>query len=216
VRHQNPDKSNNFFKQNVFNEKLNITKNPFTWHLGDPCKAIIRYIPHYAWMMASILDLKRSQARCNVALSMPTNAASIAASLMTSHWDAETCLWPFQLRSLYSSLKDLNGLLGGQNGSRDEQFGLSWQSQRASVVSLMCTICIEGPPWQFDARMLDVSLIPTIDANFRNDYPGSSEISAWALSTGILAVRFFEWFFLASILEPSLGCSKVVYFATTS
>jgi len=46
VRHQNPDKSNNFFKQNVFNEKLNITKNPFTWHLGDPCKAIIRYIPH--------------------------------------------------------------------------------------------------------------------------------------------------------------------------
>ena len=32
-------KSNNFFKQNVFNEKLNITKNPFTWHLGDPCRA---------------------------------------------------------------------------------------------------------------------------------------------------------------------------------
>jgi len=24
----------NFIKQNVFNEKLNITKNPFTWHLG--------------------------------------------------------------------------------------------------------------------------------------------------------------------------------------
>ena len=37
MRHS--DKSNNFFKQNVFNEKLNITKNPFTWHLRDPCKA---------------------------------------------------------------------------------------------------------------------------------------------------------------------------------
>ena len=39
MRHQNPDKSNNFFKQNVFNEKLNITKNPFTLDLGDLCKA---------------------------------------------------------------------------------------------------------------------------------------------------------------------------------
>jgi len=39
VCHQNPDKSNNFFKQNVFNEKLNITKNAFTWYLGDPCRA---------------------------------------------------------------------------------------------------------------------------------------------------------------------------------
>ena len=39
MRHQNPNKSNNFFKQNVFNEKLNITKSPFTWHLEDPCRA---------------------------------------------------------------------------------------------------------------------------------------------------------------------------------
>jgi len=39
MHHQNLDKSNNFFKQNVFNEKLNITKNPFTWHLGDPSRA---------------------------------------------------------------------------------------------------------------------------------------------------------------------------------
>jgi len=31
---KNPDKSNNFFKQNVFNEKLNIT-----WHLEDLCRA---------------------------------------------------------------------------------------------------------------------------------------------------------------------------------
>jgi len=38
MRQQNPDKSNNFFKQNIFNEKLNIRKNPFTWFLGDPCK----------------------------------------------------------------------------------------------------------------------------------------------------------------------------------
>ena len=39
MHHQNPDKSNNVFKQNVFNEKLNITKNPFTWHLGNPYRA---------------------------------------------------------------------------------------------------------------------------------------------------------------------------------
>jgi len=39
VRYQNPNKSNNFFKQNVFNEKLNIIKNPFTWHLEDPYRA---------------------------------------------------------------------------------------------------------------------------------------------------------------------------------
>jgi len=34
VRHQNLDKSNNIFKQNVFNEKLNITKNFFFMALG--------------------------------------------------------------------------------------------------------------------------------------------------------------------------------------
>jgi len=50
MRYQNPDKSNNFFKQNVIYEKLNIisiqkikyykyTKYPFIWHLGDPCRA---------------------------------------------------------------------------------------------------------------------------------------------------------------------------------
>jgi len=47
MRHQNPDKSNNFFKQNIFNENLNVinvqkieyykyTKNPFILHLRDP------------------------------------------------------------------------------------------------------------------------------------------------------------------------------------
>ena len=56
MRHQNPDKSNNFFKQNVFNEKLNIIniqkikcykyiKYPFIWHLGDPCRAHLFDIP---------------------------------------------------------------------------------------------------------------------------------------------------------------------------
>jgi len=46
VRHQNPNKSNNFFKQNVFNEKLNITKNSFTWHLGNLCRAQLLYVPY--------------------------------------------------------------------------------------------------------------------------------------------------------------------------
>ena len=27
---------------------------------------------------------------------------------MTSHWNAEICLWPFQLRSIANSLRDLN------------------------------------------------------------------------------------------------------------
>ena len=39
TRSQNPDKLNNFFKQNIFNEKLNITKNLFTWHLEDTYRA---------------------------------------------------------------------------------------------------------------------------------------------------------------------------------
>ena len=34
VRHQNPDKPNNFFKEIVFNEKLNITKKSFYMVLG--------------------------------------------------------------------------------------------------------------------------------------------------------------------------------------
>jgi len=33
-----------FFKQNVFNEKLNITKNSFTCHLGDLCRTQLLYI----------------------------------------------------------------------------------------------------------------------------------------------------------------------------
>jgi len=54
----------------------------------------------------------------------------------------------------------------------------------------------------------------TNNANFRNDYPGSSEISTWALSTDCGGPHgAFEWLFLAGILELSLDCSKAVYFA---
>jgi len=65
-------------------------------------------------------------------------------------------------------------------------------------------------------RCIVGSLTPTIDANFRNNCPGSSEISVWILSVtaGILAVCSFEWLFLADILEPSLDCSKAIYFVT--
>jgi len=38
VHHQNPQ-IEKFKQKNVFNEKLNIIKNPFIWHLGDPCTA---------------------------------------------------------------------------------------------------------------------------------------------------------------------------------
>ena len=60
-------------------------------------------------------------------------------------------VWPFQLRSKRSSPRDLN--LGGQNRSRGEQFSLSWQPQRAFVVSLRCMICIESSPQQFNALL---------------------------------------------------------------
>jgi len=77
MRHQNPDKSNNFFKQNVFNEKLNITKIFFTWHLGKHNSHYSIY-PLLVWMTASILGLKCSHTCCNVTLPMSMNAASIA------------------------------------------------------------------------------------------------------------------------------------------
>jgi len=127
---------------------------------------------------------------------------------MTLHWDAETCLWPFQLRSICSSPRDLN-LDCWEIRMGAEQLGLSWQHQRASVVFLMCTIYIEDSLRQFDAllaRLHQQSMLI-----FATDCPGSSEINAWALSTtvGILAMRSFEWLFFAGILEPSLNCSKV-------
>jgi len=61
------DKSNNFFKQN---EKLNITKNLFRWHLGDSSRAQFNISPiSYSW--SEVLH-------ANIALSILTNAASIA------------------------------------------------------------------------------------------------------------------------------------------
>jgi len=56
----------------------------------------------------------------------------------------------------------------------------------------------------------------TTSIRTRNDCLKSSEINAWTLLiAGVLAVHSFEWLFLAGILEPSLDCSKAVYFATT-
>ena len=61
-----------------------------------------------------------------------------------------------------------------------------------------------------DATISTASLHPSE----RNDCPRSSEISAWALSTTaeILAVRSFEWLFLAGILEPSIRLFKSCIF----
>jgi len=74
----------------------------------------------------------------------------------------------------------------------------------------MCTICIEGPPRQFDAllaRLHQQSML--IFATIALGHP------KWTLSTtaGVFAMRFFEWFFFAGILEPSLDCLKAVYLA---
>ena len=107
MRYQNPNKSNNFFKQNIFNEKLNITKNLLydTW--GIPVKHNYSIYPPLAWMMASILSLMRSHACYNVVLSMPTNTVSIAV-LNDVTLGCRDCLWSFQLRSIHSSPRDLN------------------------------------------------------------------------------------------------------------
>jgi len=75
----------------------------------------------------------------------------------------------------------------------------------------MCTIYIEDPPQQF--RCIVGSLTPTIDANFRNNCHGLSEISSF-YDCGGPRGAFFRLFF-AGILKPSLDCSKAIYFATS-
>ena len=53
-----------------------------------------------------------------------------------------------------------------------------WQPQRTSVISLMCTICIDLYRRSSSAiRRIVGSLIPTIDANFCNACPESFKIS---------------------------------------
>jgi len=72
----------------------------------------------------------------------------------------------------------------------------------------MYTIYIEGPPQQF--WCIVGSLTPTIDANFRNNCHGLSEISVWALSmtAEVLAVRSFDssslayWNLRWTVLKP--------------
>jgi len=66
-----------FFKQNVFNEKLNITKNPFTRYLGDSGRAQLFDVSPIN-LNDDLYSLKRLHARYNIALCMLTNAASIA------------------------------------------------------------------------------------------------------------------------------------------
>jgi len=56
-------------------KKLNILQKTF---YEDSCRAQLFELYPISLNDASILSLKRSYARCNVALFMPTNAASIA------------------------------------------------------------------------------------------------------------------------------------------
>ena len=99
---------------------------------------------------------------------------------MTSHWDAETCLWLFQLRSIRSNPRDLN------LGCWEE-----WESRRTTRLVLAASENIYRIFNVYDLYRKSSSafgrivglLTLTIDANFRNDCPGSSEISTWALLT---------------------------------
>jgi len=111
----------------------------------------------------------------NVALFMPTNASSITVlnDITLGCRDSSMTLSII----FHSSLKNSNlGLLEDQNGSRSEQLGLSWQSQKAPIVSLRFV------PKILLGNSTHCWLAYTNNANFRNDCPGSSEISAWALS----------------------------------
>jgi len=74
-RHQNPNKSNNFLKQNIFNEKLNITKNLFLW--GDLCRVQLFDTSPINLNDGLYCRLKRSKAFARM-LPMPTNATSKA------------------------------------------------------------------------------------------------------------------------------------------
>jgi len=76
-------------------------------------------------MTASILGLKRSHARCNVALSMPMNIASIAVLN-----DVTLGCRDLFSTSICNSPKDLNLGFWEARMSRGEQLSLSWQPQR--------------------------------------------------------------------------------------
>ena len=118
-------------------------------------------------MTASILGLKRSHARCNIALSMLPQQRS----LMTSHWDAETCLWPFQLRSIHSSPRDLN--LGCWVIRMGAEASNSACPGRAS--ESICRIFNVYDLYRRSSstiRHIVGSLTPTFDTNFRKDCPG--------------------------------------------
>jgi len=78
--------------------------------------------------------------------------------------------------------------LVGQNGSRSEQLDLSWQPQRTFVVSLMCTICIEGPPRQFDALLARL-------------YQQSMLIFATIALSPKSALKLFQWRSLWCVLS---------------
>jgi len=77
VRHQNPDKSNNFSKRNFINERIKYYKKFFYISRSRSLQSIIIQYSPSASITTSILDLKRSHAHCSV-MSISVNAASIA------------------------------------------------------------------------------------------------------------------------------------------
>jgi len=84
-------------------------------------------------MMASIFGLKRSHIRYNVALIMPTNAASIVLHDVTLGYLVCDLLTTPYVVVVHLNLDYWEG---PQNGSRGKQLGLSWP-QRASIIFLM-------------------------------------------------------------------------------
>jgi len=124
---------------------------------------------------------------------------------MTSHWDAETYLWSFQLCFIRNNPRDLNlGRWEARNRNRGQQLGLSWQ-QRACHIFNVYDLYRRCPPRQFDAllaRLHQQSML--IFATIALVHPKSAlEPFQW------LAVRSFEWLFLAGILESSLDCFAI-------
>jgi len=114
-------------------------------------------------------------------------------SQKTSHWETVCDNLSFNCTSYVVGSPRESGLLGSQNGSRGEQLGLSWRSQRASLVSLIYTTCIEGLPRQFDALLACLhqqSML--IFATIALDHPKSA-LESFQRIAEVLTVTLPRW-----------------------
>ena len=108
---------------------------------------------------------------------------------MTSHWNAEICLWPFQLRSIANSPRDLNLDCWETRipWTKTYRYCLraNFESNDSYEPSPSCWKTCGLP----DATVSSHGFITSIRT--RNDCPGSFEISAWILLTTAKKPNYF-------------------------